>query len=228
VNPVKPVSPVSPVNPVNEDGIDDLPQDWRRVPLGEICDIQAGGPAVRRSERTQEGIPLVRPADLRNRRISDRSGMVCVDPGTARGLSKYRVLADDILVTRTGAVGRTALVTVHESGWLYNTHLFRVRAHDPAQSPYLLAYLSHRTVGDWLERRAAGTTGMRSITVRTLQDLPVALPPLDRQREIGAALRAVDEKIRAHEEIVRVTTDLRETLSGLLLSGRLPSGSSGP
>ncbi|MFJ9867174.1 restriction endonuclease subunit S [Streptomyces sp. NPDC101165] len=209
---------------MSEDGLDDLPQGWRRAPLGEICDIQAGGPAVRRNEQAQTGIPLVRPADLGHQRISARSAMVHVDPETARGLRKYRIVTDDILVTRTGTVGRVALVTDDESGWLYNTHLLRVRAHDPAQAPYLLAYLSHRRVADWLERRAAGTTGMRSITVRTLQDLPVSLPPLDRQREIGAALKAVDEQIRAHEEIVRVAADLRETLAELLMTGRLPTG----
>lgn len=205
-------------------GRDDFPPEWRRVPLGEICDIQAGGPAVRRNDQVQAGVPLVRPVDLRHQRISARSAMVHVDPGAARGLLKYRIAADDILVTRTGTVGRAALVTAEESGWLYNTHLLRVRAHDPAQALYLLAHLAHRGAAAWLERRAAGTTGMRSITVRTLQDLPVPLPPLDRQREIGAALKAVDEKIRAHEEIVRATTELRETLSGLLLSGRLPTG----
>jgi restriction endonuclease S subunit len=209
---------------VSDDGVDGLPQGWRRAPLGEICDVQAGGPAVRRNEQVQAGVPLVRPADLQHNRISAQSAMVRVDPETARGLRKYRVVTDDILVTRTGTVGRVALVTDGESGWLYNTHLLRVRAHDPAQVPYLLAYLSHRGVSDWLERRAAGTTGMRSITVRTLLDLPISLPPLDRQREIGAALKAVDEKIRAHEEVVRVTTELRETLAELLMANRLPTG----
>ncbi|AEY90184.1 N-6 DNA methylase [Streptomyces hygroscopicus subsp. jinggangensis 5008] len=213
---------------MSEEMIDALPHGWRRVSLGDICEIQGGGPAVRRTERIEAGVPLIRPADLRNRRIADRSGMVCVDPRTARDLSKYRVLADDILVTRTGAVGRVALVTAQESGWLYNTHLFRVRAHEPTQAAYLLAYLSRRGAGEWLERRAAGTTGMRSITVRTLHDLPVPLPALDQQREIGAALHAIDEKIRAHEEIVRATADLREVLSDLLMSGDLPTGSSAP
>lgn len=149
--------------------------------------------------------------------------MVHVDSQKARALRRYRIAAGDILLTRTGTVGRAGLVTTDEDGWLYNTHLLRVRAHDPAQAPYLLAFISHRRAADWLDRRAVGTTGMRSITVRTLADLPVSLPPLDRQRDIGAALTAVDEKIRAHEEIVRVTMELRETLSDLLLSGRLPT-----
>ncbi|MFH9084635.1 restriction endonuclease subunit S [Streptomyces sp. NPDC017673] len=69
---------------------------------------------------------------------------------------------------------------------------------------------------------------MRSITVRTLHDLPVPLPPLDQQREIGAALHVIDEKIRAHEEIIRVTVDLREALCDLLMPGDLPTGSSAP
>ncbi|NEB11830.1 N-6 DNA methylase [Streptomyces coelicoflavus] len=194
------------------------------VRLGEICDIQGGGPAVRSAQQVEGGVPLVRPADLRHQRVSARSAMICVGPERARGLGKYRLLADDILVTRTGTVGRVALVTGRESGWLYNTHLFRVRAKDPLQAPYLLARLSHHSSVDWLERRAAGTTGMRSITLHTLQDLPVPLPTVDRQREIGAALQAVDEKIRAHEEVVRATADLRGTLADLLLSDRLPSG----
>ncbi|GAA2618358.1 hypothetical protein GCM10010307_00310 [Streptomyces vastus] len=118
-------------------------------------------------------------------------------------------------------MGRAALVTEHEHQWLYNSHLLRVRPHDLTQTPYLVAYLARRATADWLERRAVGTTGMRSITVRTLSDLPVMLPPLDKQREIGAALAAVDEKIRAHEEIVRTTSALRDTLSDLLMSGRL-------
>ncbi|MEU2712485.1 restriction endonuclease subunit S [Streptomyces sp. NPDC007205] len=209
---------------MSEDGLEGLPPGWRCVPLGEVCDIQAGGPAVRRNEHVQAGVPVVRPGDLRHQRISAQS-VVHVGPETAGGLLKYRIAADDILVTRTGTVGRVALVTDRESGWLYNTHLLRVRAHDPAQAPYLLAHLSLRQVAEWLERRAAGTTGMRSITVRTLQDLPVPLAPFDRQREIGAALKAVDEKIRAHEEIVRVATDLRATLAELLMADRLPTDS---
>ncbi|MFZ4236414.1 restriction endonuclease subunit S [Streptomyces murinus] len=206
---------------MSEDGVDGLPQEWARVPLGEICDIQAGGPALRRTDQVPAGVPVIRPGDLRHRRVSANT-VAHLDPARARGLLKYRLDAGDILVTRTGTVGRAALVTEEESGWLYNTHLLRVRAHDPSQAPYLLAFLSDRRVVDWLERRAAGTTGMRSVGIRTLRDLPVSLPSLGRQREIGAVLKAVDEKIRAHEEIVRTTTELRESLADLLMTDRLP------
>ncbi len=212
-------------------GEQDLPKGWESLLLGEICDIQGGGPALRPTEPAEDGVPMVRPADLRHQRVSSRSAVLRVEPDRAHGLAKYRLLAGDILVARTGTVGRVALVTGEESGWLYNTHLFRVRAKDPTQAPYLLARLSHHSTRNWLERRAAGTTGMRSITLRTLQDLPVLLPPVDRQQEIGAALQAVDEKIRAHEEAVRAAADLRGTLVDLLLSDRLPPlppGSPGP
>ncbi|MFF5407650.1 restriction endonuclease subunit S [Streptomyces misionensis] len=206
---------------MSEDGVEGLPQEWARVPLGEICDIQAGGPVLRKDEQVRAGVPVIRPGDLRHRRITAHT-VVHLDPERARGLVKYRLAAGDILVTRTGTVGRVALVTGAEDGWLYNTHLLRVRARVPEQVPYLLAYLSDRRVADWLERRAAGTTGMRSVGMRTLHDLPVSLPPLDRQQEIGAAIKAVDEKIRAHEEIVRATAELRDTLAELLMSDRLP------
>lgn len=208
---------------MNADSREGLPQGWQRASLGEICDILAGGPALPRSELAHDGVPLVRPADLRNQRISAESGMLHVAFERASGLLRQRIAAGDILVTRTGTMGRVALVTAHEHEWLSNTHLLRVRPHDPAQAPYLVAYLARRATADWLERRAVGTTGMRSITVRTLSELPVMLPPLEQQREIGVTLAAVDEKIRAHEEIVRTTSALRDTLSDLLMSGRLPA-----
>ncbi|CAM5705413.1 hypothetical protein GCM10010345_76060 [Streptomyces canarius] len=65
---------------MSEDVIEALPHGWRRVSLGDICEIQGGGPAVRRTEQIEAGVPLIRPADPRNRRIADRSGMVCVAP----------------------------------------------------------------------------------------------------------------------------------------------------
>ncbi|MFF8994131.1 restriction endonuclease subunit S [Streptomyces sp. NPDC014983] len=206
---------------MSEEGVAGLPEGWARVALGKICDIQAGGPALRKKDHVRAGVPVIRPGDLRHRRVSAHT-VAHLDPEHARGLFRYRLAAGDILVTRTGTVGRAALVTEGESGWLYNTHLLRVRAHDPSQAPYLLAFLADRRVVDWLERRAAGTTGMRSVGVRTLKDLPVSLPPLDRQRDIGAALNAVDEKLRVHEEIVRTTTELRETLAELLMTDRMP------
>ncbi|MPY62102.1 restriction endonuclease subunit S [Streptomyces spongiae] len=206
---------------MNVDGRGDLPQGWRFAALGDLCDIQGGGPALPRGDRAEDGVPLVRPADLRHQRISAHAGLIRVAPEQARGWLRHRITAGDILVTRTGAVGRAALVTPHEHEWLHNTHLLRVRPRDAAQAPYLVAYLARRATADWLESRAAGTTGMRSITVRTLSELPVALPPLDQQREIGAALAAVDAKIRAHEDIVRATGALRDTLSELLMSGRM-------
>ncbi|MEU1004318.1 restriction endonuclease subunit S [Streptomyces tibetensis] len=207
---------------MNADRHQGVPEGWRTAPLGDLCDIQAGGPALRRSEDVPDGVPLVRPADLRHRRISPEPGMPRVPLERARDLSRHRLVADDMLVSRTGTVGRVALVTADEQEWLYNSHLLRVRPHDPAQTLYLVAYVARRATGDWLESRAVGTTGMRSITVRTLSDLPVLLPPVEQQRDIGAALASVDEKIRAHEDIVRTTGALRDALSDLLMSGRLP------
>ncbi|MFJ9010869.1 restriction endonuclease subunit S [Streptomyces canus] len=211
---------------MNADGRHDLPEGWRLAPLGELCDIQAGGAPLLKDLRAGEGIPVVRPADLRHQRITaDTDDLVRADPRTSGGLLRLRLAPGDVLVVRSGTVGRAALVTDDEAGWLYNSHLFRLRPREAVQAPYLVGYFSRRWTETWLGRRAAGTTGMRSITVRTLADLPVVLPPLDRQQEIGAALSALDEKIRAHEEIVRATSALREAVADHLMSGRQPTRS---
>ncbi|MFI0241930.1 hypothetical protein [Streptomyces sp. NPDC016845] len=71
--------------------------------------------------------------------------------------------------------------------------------------------------------RAVAVEGIRAKDYAQPPGHRMAGAPSGRDREIGAALKAVDEKIRAHAEIVRVTSELRETLSEPLMTGRLPA-----
>lgn len=197
-----------------------LPQGWGVVPLSQLCELRSAGTPVTVLKEAEPGaVPLVRPADLRERRIV-HSGTAFVSGIQAQGLDRGRIRAGDILVTRTGTVGRVALVTDAESGWFHNTHVLCLRPSDAASAPYLAGFLAGPGSVAWMNGHAAGSA-IRSITVGTLAGLPVVLPPPGEQRRIGAVLGALDEKIRVHEEIARTTGLLRESLAGLLMSGKV-------
>ncbi|MBQ0830816.1 restriction endonuclease subunit S [Streptomyces tagetis] len=203
-----------------------LPEGWRCAPLRDLCASLRAGPASRVQDKghTQAdgGVPVVLPRDLGGQRITTAEpGLVPAVPRErARALEQHLLAEGDILITRTGNVGRLALVTGEHSGWLFHANLVRMRlpGAGPAQAPYLAAYLSSGTAQDWVRARTAGSV-IPSVSIRTLGELPVPLPPQAEQRAIGATLAALDEKIRAHTEIARTTVQYRAVLADALLTG---------
>jgi type I restriction enzyme S subunit len=205
-----------------------LPGSWQRIPLKDLCASVQAGPAGRAQDKghTQAdgGVPVVLPRDLRGQRITtaEPATVPAVPSERARTLEKYLLARGDILVTRTGNVGRLALVTGEHSGWLFHPNLVRLRLPDagPARASYLVAYLSSGIAQDWVRARAAGSV-IPSVSIRTLGELPVPLPPDAEQRAIGATLAALDDKIHWHTEIARATGEYRDALADALVTGVL-------
>ncbi|MEU6228712.1 restriction endonuclease subunit S [Streptomyces sp. NPDC047042] len=204
-----------------------LPEGWQRLPLRDLCSFQVG-PAVKGKERTDadEGVPLVLPRDVVHQRITPAESIGVVLE-RARMLQKYRLIEGDVLVVRTGTVGRCAMVTGEQEGWLYHANLFRLRLFDdPDRSlaAYLTGYLSAGFAQSWMHQRSASAV-IPSLSTRELGELPVFVPPPAEQRAIGATLAALDEKVRLHTEIARATGEFRGTLADLLMTGVLsPEG----
>ncbi|MFC9463573.1 restriction endonuclease subunit S [Streptomyces coelicoflavus] len=199
-----------------------LPPGWRRLSLDQLCTSQVG-PHLRAEDRTdeRESVPLVLPRDLAHQRISpaERVGVVAEK---ARALTRHLLRAGDVLIVRTGTVGRCALVTDEQSGWLCHANLVRLRLDrpDPSLAAYLAGYLSAGFAQDWIHQRSVSSV-IPSVSTRVLGGLPVLLPPLAEQRAIGETLAALDEKVRVHTEIARATGEYRALLADLLMTGAL-------
>ena len=216
-----------------------LPAGWSRRPLGELCSSIQAGPAYRAEDKehaaregdaqVSEGIPLVLPRDLQGRRIitEDASVVPTIRWERARTLAKYELAAGDILLTRTGTVGRCALVGGEHAGWLFHPNLVRLRlpGKGPVTAAYLVAHLSATVAQDWIRTRGAAVAVIPSLSIRTLGELPVLLPPTAEQESIGATLAALDDKIQAHAEIARATGVYRDVLADALMNGVLSAES---
>ncbi|MET9955326.1 restriction endonuclease subunit S [Streptomyces sp. NPDC006339] len=199
----------------------DHERGWESLPIAELCDAQIGLVTGPRDFR-DTGVPVVRAADIVGHRLTGAPRRhVALDerPDWAR----YTLEAGDVLLTRSGTVGRIALVTEAEAGWLNGPHLIRlrVRAHPVLAPEYLAAYLSASSAQGWLRRVATGSA-VQHVSLKMLGELPVPLPPLAEQHHIGRTLAALDDKARAHEEVARATRALRETMADLLTSGAAP------
>ncbi|MFD8590991.1 restriction endonuclease subunit S [Streptomyces sp. NPDC059637] len=198
-----------------------LPEGWRQTRLHEICEGIRTGPSgaiLSPKNYVGEGVPLVRPSDIAHRRISG-THVSRIPEESASRLARYRIRTGDVLCIRTGNPGKPALVTEEQEGWVFSTHFLRLRPVQEVDPHYLVNYLDMPFAQRWIASRTTGSTTIRSITARAAGDLPVALPPLAVQREIGTALRFLDEKIQVHLDIARTTAHIRDSLSELLLTG---------
>lgn len=201
----------------------DLPHGWQRLPLKDVCDIQAGPAYSRlRSGNTTENVsvPVIASRHLQEGRVVPADAKYVAE-GLAQRLNKFRLAVNDILCVRSGTPIPPAIVEAGQEGWLFDTNLLRLRVNPDAADPrYLLGFLSLPAVLDWIRDRSTGSA-IAFITVGSLEQLEVPLPPLAEQHAIASAFLAFDELIAAHEDFSRAASDARTAISAHLIRGGL-------
>ncbi|MEU6264340.1 type I restriction-modification system subunit M/S [Saccharopolyspora shandongensis] len=194
----------------------------RAVPLGEVCDVLAGPSGMLREIPADEhGIPVLTPRSLRrNRLVLGKSERV--DPIARERLARYILEAGDVLCSRTGTIGRTALVTAEHQGALFGPGFLRLRPHWPELSNhYLLHYLAAEWAQDWMDEHCARTT-IPSLSAKTMRQLPIWLPPLDQQEAITEIMSSLDEQLALQDEVADTTERLKHHLGLLIGAGDFP------
>lgn len=196
-----------------------VPDGWQEYRLDQICEVLAGPSAVQINlkEREPTDVPVVMPRDLRNNRVSDDCAAGVTGEG-ARDLSRYFLRPNDIVCSRTGHLGRQALVTESQRDWLLGSPCLRIRVRRVISAPYLVYYLGHPAVRAWIIRNTSGAV-IPSLSTKLLGSLPIVVPPAGLQATVAEILSALDEKIIVHEQISRTTEDLRDAVLLRLLTG---------
>lgn len=108
--------------------------------------------------------------------------------------AKLALLPGDLLMIRSngsvGLVGRTALVSAREAGYLYAGYLIRLRPDTERVRPaYLSVFLGSPALRAAIESTARSTTGVNNINAEEIRGFQVQVPCLEEQDEI---IRRVD------------------------------------
>ena len=106
-----------------------------------------------------------------------------IDALSLRGM--YALNDGDIVMARRGEVGRIALVTKNEDGWLCGTGSFVLRFSKVVARQYLKLLFRCNYVRNYLAGEAVGMT-MVNLNHGILKRMPIAIPPLAEQHRIVA------------------------------------------
>ncbi|BBR39161.1 type I restriction-modification protein subunit S [Aeromonas veronii] len=159
--------------------IGEVPEQWV---IGRLCDfcssISTGpfGTALGVSDYIKDGIPVINPSHM-NDGLCAPDRLVTVSEETAQRLAFWVLREGDIVAARRGELGRAAIVTGEEAGWICGTGSLRLTPlPDRATPEYLYSVLQSGYARAWLDRESVGST-MPNLNESLIGRLPVVIPP---------------------------------------------------
>jgi len=160
-------------------------------PLAEVAEIFIGLPTKISHAQGSSTIPVLSVRALGDRGI-DNDELIRADVG-GRSVEGYCVRAGDVVLPARSTSLKAAVAPQELDGTPMNATLIGVRC-GPELDPHLLAaYLRHPDGRAAVAEHTQSGTAQMNITVKGLSQLPVPVPPAERQRDLVEMLRVADE-----------------------------------
>ena len=143
----------------NRDRLVKLPKGWEWIRVGDLAieDIQTGpfGAQLHRSDFVPFGVPVLAIGNVRWGYV-DLDEIDHVTPEKAEQLQRYTLHTGDVLFTRSGTVGRSAVLPQEADGYLMTGHILRIRLNPEFYLPEFLfrAFQGEPTMVRQLQRHS--------------------------------------------------------------------------
>ena len=171
---------------------------WEVRNMNECAErIQIGpfGTQLHEEDYIENGIPLINPTHIQDGKIFHNTSF-SISNEKHQQLSQYHLKVDDVILGRRGEMGRCAIISEYENGWLCGTGSLFLRPKQALiNSFYLFSVLSSKSIKKYLEKASQGVT-MANLNKTIVSQIPVILPPLPLQKEFARRVEAV-EKLKA-------------------------------
>jgi len=175
---------------------------WVEAPLWEAVGTVYTGPfgsLLHKRDYVIGGTPLVNPANIAGGEIIPDEKKT-VDQTALDRLNSYVLRVGDIVIGRRGEMGRCAVVTDVEAGWLCGTGSFFIRTLPTADPDFVGHLLRSAAYRSQLERIATGAT-MKNLSNKALSKLTVSMPPIEKQRTIVSRLNQLGREVGRMEDV---------------------------
>lgn len=131
-------------------------------------------------------------------------------------LEKHCIKNGDVLISKNGAPFKVAVAEVPEGATiLANGNLYMLTVDEDAIDPYYLAaFLSSNKGMEVLSRAVVGVT-IPSIPLKNLREVPIPVPPIEKQEAISADYQAKLDELRVLKlRVQRAVDDMRTMFDG--------------
>lgn len=214
------------------DGLPELPEGWCWAGISEW--LAAGrqgmttgpfGSLLKKHEHVAEGIPVLGIENVEPLRYVT-GAKIHVTLKKARELERYDAQPGDLLITRSGTVGRVCVVPEGIKMARFSTNIMRIRmlAPSPTAAWFALALTGSQLVRDQVGDLSKGTTHS-FLNQRIIAQLAFPVPPLSEQVRVLAEVDRQLTDIQAIQSVLESNvsrlTRLRQSILRLAFEGRL-------
>ena len=177
-----------------------LPDLWRLVRLGDITrSIRYG--VNEPSSVTGSGPKLLRISDV------DEYGQISTDSPNrlqrkSSDLEKYSLRTGDVLLARSGSVGKAFVVPAHFDDWVFASYFIRFRMIPSLIEPSYIHFFCLSRFFQQQVGRVARVVAQPNVNSGEFASMSIILPPLAEQRRIVQTLQEFDyiRQLRAEAE----------------------------
>lgn len=203
---------------IPNDYLPTIPEGWFWIVLASIMEtVQIGpfGSLLHKEDYVANGIPLLNPSHIKNRKIIPDWKLTITEEKLSE-LSKYVMCENDIVIGRRGEMGRCAVVTPRESGWLCGTGSLFARPLDIANPEFYSLIISSQRVRDFLSNSSIGTT-MQNLNEKIINSIPIPVCARGEQDEIISQLSSQYSVIEQIEKSIDQEIERAEILRQSIL-----------
>lgn len=215
------------VAPRSFENLPKLPGPWGWISLYEIGDVSGGLTKNPQRENLPHVVPYLRVANVQ------AGWLDLTEVKTIRVTESERVRAglqpfDLLVVEGNGSIdqiGRCALWSNEIDGCVHQNHIIKVRFGDPDLARWCLFWLRSPHGREEIEKVAASTSGLHTLSISKIQALPVPIPPRDEMleilRRVSAALAAQADTLALLDAEAADAARLRQAVLKAAFEGRL-------
>lgn len=217
--------------PMKDSGVEwigSVPAHWLVCRLRDITRSITTGPfgtALSSGDYVSGGVPVINPSHLCESGFAPEEA-VSVSESKATQLDYWRVTPGDIVTARRGELGRSAIVTAQQDGWICGTGSLRIRPDvTMVSSEYIHALMYSRATRSWLDYQSVGST-MPNLNEALLGNLPVALPPNIPEQDavtsrIASMKQKIDDLVANTERSIALLSEHRTALISAAVTGKI-------
>jgi type I restriction enzyme S subunit len=191
---------LNPNAPMKESGVEwlgEVPEHWAIAQLKfNTVEMQTGpfGSQLHAEDYVDDGIPLINPAHMIDGNIIPDS-KVSVDKETWQRLKRHQLFEGDLIFARRGELGRCAIITKEQEGWLCGTGSLKAKLNSRLIPDYSYLLITSEGVVSELSLESKGST-MDNLNTETLGRVRLPVPPVNEQMQVLAYVNEVEGKFR--------------------------------
>lgn len=180
----------------------DIDPEWEMVELDQICESISDGDH-QPPPKSENGVPFVTISNINAKEGIDFSNTFFVPRSYYDNIRPHRKpRMGDILYTVTGSFGIPILVDFDKQ-FCFQRHIGLIRPKGKIVSTYLFYYLQTPNAFSQANKAATGMA-QKTVSLTSLRQFVIPLPPLETQRQIVARIQKEQELVNANKQLIKI------------------------